>query len=368
MSRFDTLPAGHAHGHPDPLSGAAFSAVELLPNCSVLMLDQRLLPTQEKYEVLSRVEHVAEAISQMMVRGAPAIGVAAAYGMVTAAWCERGDAERFTTEMERAQALLLATRPTAANLAWALRRMRRVWSENASLEYASRVDKLSVEARNIHREDVAACRAIGRIGAERIPDDALVLTHCNAGALATGGYGTALGVIRAAREAKKRVRVLACETRPLFQGARLTAWELEKDGFEVTVITDSMAATMMRSERISCVVVGADRIARNGDVANKIGTYGLACLAKMHDIPFYVAAPTSTVDLETATGETIPIEERSEREVSFVLGTGTRVMPERAHARNPAFDVTPAKLVTAIFTEQGAASGAYEQTLRDVCR
>jgi methylthioribose-1-phosphate isomerase len=198
-----------------------------------------------------------------------------------------------------------------------------------------------------------------------------VLTHCNAGALATGGYGTALGVLRAAREAKKRVRVVACETRPLLQGARLTAWELEKDGFDVTVITDSMAATMMRSERFACVVVGADRIARNGDVANKIGTYGLACLAKAHDIPFYVAAPMSTVDLETASGEAIPIEERSEREMSFLLGTGTRIVPERTHSRNPAFDVTPARLVTAIFTERGAASpenpgGGYEQALREM--
>jgi methylthioribose-1-phosphate isomerase len=364
--RFDTLPAGLAHGHPDPLSGARYSAVELLPNCSVLLLDQRLLPVQEKYEVLARPEHVADAITKMMVRGAPAIGITAAYGMVNAAWCERGDQSRFIEEMDRAEKLLLATRPTAVNLAWALRRMRRIWMHSAPKSHASRVDDMARAARDIHKEDVAACKAMGVIGAAHVPDDACIITHCNAGALATGGYGTALGVIRAAREAGKVVRVLAGETRPWLQGARLTAWELAKDGIDVTVITDSMVAHFMKKEKIACVVVGADRIARNGDVANKIGTYGLACLAKAHGIPFYVAAPTSTLDMDTENGEGIVIEQRSEREMTHVAGTDVRVIPELVHARNPAFDVTPHELVTAIFTEVGEAPGLkpFEPALR----
>jgi methylthioribose-1-phosphate isomerase len=223
------------------------------------------------------------------------------------------------------------------------------------------VASLAAEARAIHREDVAACRAMGRIGAERVPDGAVVLTHCNAGALATGGYGSALGVVRAARDQGKQVRVVACETRPVLQGARLTAWELARDGFDVTLVTDSMVAQLMRRGGVGLVVVGADRIARSGDVANKIGTYGVACLAQVHDVPFYVAAPWSTVDLACPDGEAIPIERRSDQEVlSF---GGAPVAPDGVHADNPAFDVTPARLVRAIFTERGEASPPGEGAL-----
>jgi methylthioribose-1-phosphate isomerase len=311
--------------------------VELLPGDSeVVMLDQRALPAAERYERLRTVEEVAQAIERLVVRGAPAIGIAAAYGMVLAA-----------TEglpAEAAAARLRRTRPTAVNLAWAVERMLRVGrpSDRAAL---------AAEARAIHREDVAACRAMGRFGAGRVPDGATILTHCNAGALATGGYGTALGVVRAAREAGKRVRVVACETRPVLQGARLTAWELARDGFDVTLVTDSMVAQLMRRREVDLVVVGADRIARSGDVANKIGTYGVACLAHVHDVPFYVAAPWSTVDLSCPDGGSIPIERRSEREV-LCFGD-VAVAPEGVRAENPAFDVTPARLVRAIFTERG---------------
>jgi methylthioribose-1-phosphate isomerase len=220
---------------------------------------------------------------------------------------------------------------------------------------------LAAEARAIHRQDVEACRTMGRIGAERVPDGATILTHCNAGALATGGYGTALGVVRAAREAGKRVRVVACETRPVLQGARLTAWELAADGFDVTLVTDSMVAQLMRRGGVALVVVGADRIARSGDVANKIGTYGVACLAKVHDVPFYVAAPWSTVDLSCPDGDAIPIEQRSEREVLTLAGA--RIAPDGVRADNPAFDVTPARLVRAIFTERGEVSPPGRQAL-----
>jgi methylthioribose-1-phosphate isomerase len=298
------------------------------------MLDQRALPAAERYERLRTVEEVAQAIERLVVRGAPAIGIAAAYGMVLAA------AEGLPAEA--AAARLRRTRPTAVNLAWAVERMLR-----AGLDLAA----LAAEARAIHREDVDACRTMGRVGAARVPDGATVLTHCNAGALATGGYGTALGVVRAAREAGKRVRVVACETRPVLQGARLTAWELARDGFEVTLVTDSMVAQLMRRREVDLVVVGADRIARSGDVANKIGTYGVACLAHVHDVPFYVAAPWSTVDLSCPDGGSIPIERRSEREV-LCFGD-VAVAPVGVRADNPAFDVTPARLVRAIFTERG---------------
>jgi methylthioribose-1-phosphate isomerase len=329
--------------HPAPLSEASYSAVELLPgDREVVMLDQRKLPTQEEYVRLGSAEQVAIAIESMVVRGAPAIGIAAAYGVVLAAGDEAGIAR------------LGRTRPTAVNLAWALERMGRVARGAASLPEGARVELLAAEARAIHREDVAACRAIGRIGAARVPDGATILTHCNAGALATGGYGTALGVIRAAREAGKHVRVIACETRPVLQGARLTAWELLKDGFDVTVIVDSMTAQVMRDRQVSLAVVGADRIARSGDVANKIGTYGVACLAKAHDVPFYVAAPFSTVDLACPDGPSIPIERRGEREVVCV--GDARIAAPGARTDNLAFDVTPASLVGAIFTERGEAS------------
>ncbi len=331
--------------HPDPISGASYSAVELSPgDREVVLLDQRELPGREEYLRLDDVEQVAVAIERLAVRGAPAIGIAAAYGVVLAA----ARKQDLRVAIER----LRRTRPTAVNLAWALERMDRVPHDLAAL---------AAEARAIHREDVAACRAMGRIGAAHVADDATILTHCNAGALATGGYGTALGVVRAARDMGKRVRVVACETRPVLQGARLTAWELARDGFDVTLITDSMVAQLLRRRGADLVVVGADRIARNGDVANKIGTYGVACLAALHEVPFYVAAPWSTVDLECPEGDAIPIERRSSAEV-FGFGA-VRTAPEGIAADNPAFDVTPARLVRAIFTERGEASPPGERAL-----
>ncbi|HEX3769615.1 MAG TPA: S-methyl-5-thioribose-1-phosphate isomerase [Polyangiaceae bacterium] len=349
--------------HPAPISGAAYSAMELMPgDREVLVLDQRLLPREERYTRMRKVEEVAVAIETLAVRGAPAIGIAAAYGLVLAAAEAPVVPAHFRAAMSAAAVRLHRTRPTAVNLAWALGRMGHVVIEVTGLTPEERLSRLAAEARRIHREDVEACRAMGRIGARHVPDDAVVLTHCNAGALATGGVGTALGVIRAAREGGKRVKVIACETRPVLQGARLTAWELARDGFDVTVITDSMVAQRMRRGGIHMVVVGADRIARSGDVANKIGTYGVACLAKAHDIPFYVAAPWSTVDLACPTGDAIPIEERSEREMR--LFGESLVAPEEAHVENPAFDVTPARLVKAIFTERGEVAPPSEASLR----
>jgi methylthioribose-1-phosphate isomerase len=327
----------------------------------IVVLDQRALPQVERYERLSSVEALAEAIEQLAIRGAPAIGIAAGYGIVLAAAQERGGGESFSRSLLLAQARLRRTRPTAVNLAWALERMGRVAREVAELAPTERVTRLAAEARAIHREDVEACRAIGRIGALHVPDGAVILTYCNAGALATGGYGTALGVVRAARDAGKRVRVVACETRPVLQGARLTAWELVKDGFEVMLVVDSMVAQLMRRGEVDVVVVGADRIARSGDVANKIGTYGVACLAHAHGVPFYVAAPWSTVDLTCGDGDAIPIERRSEREV--LTFAGQPVAPEGVRADNPAFDVTPARLILAIFTERGEVSPPCESAL-----
>jgi len=351
-----TLRTGQAHPHPEPIAGEHYSAVELMPGYRVVVLDQRKLPQIERYEFLARVDEVAEAIRGMLVRGAPAIGVCAAYGMVTAAVAARGDAASFLEAMKSADAVLRSTRPTAVNLMWALDRMKRVTEEAANLAHAPRTERIAEEARALHKAEVAACRALGALGAPFVPDTATILTHCNAGALATGGYGTAIGVIRAAREAGKKVRVLACETRPYLQGARLTAWELAKEQIPVEVITDSMAAHFMAKKEIDLVVVGADRVAKNGDVANKIGTYGLACIAAAHEVPFYVAAPWSTVDLGAADGSQIPIEQRNERELShFALpdGSSVQLVPDGVRVRNPSFDVTPATLITAIVTERG---------------
>ncbi len=317
-------------------------------NDTVRILDQRRLPAVEEWLALDSAEKVSGAIRSLAVRGAPAIGVAAGYAIALEA--RRGASPGRLREVAE---LLVRSRPTAVNLAWAVRRMSR--------RLGLGPDAILAEAQAIRDEDEAGCRRIGALGAPLLPPRARVLTHCNAGALATAGYGTALGVVRAAYEAGNALAVLADETRPFLQGARLTAWELQRDGIPVTLITDGMAGWLMARGEISCVVVGADRIARNGDVANKIGTYGLAVLASHHGIPFYVAAPWSTVDLDTATGAQIPIEERDADEV--VPLAGQRIAPAGVPARYPAFDVTPEHLVTAIVTERGVARPPLARSL-----
>jgi len=332
---------------------------------SVVMIDQRKLPASEIYVTCRTANDVAKAIKTMVIRGAPAIGVSAAMGIALGMSRSRNTGTKaFTTEFQKTCDLMASTRPTAVNLFWAIERMKRCFAEVAQDGHS--VDeikaRLVAESTAIHDEDVASCRAIGAHGATLVPQDAVILTHCNAGALATAGYGTALGVIRGAVAEGKKVAVLADETRPFLQGARLTAWELVRDGIDTTVITDNMAGTIMRNSRIDLVVVGADRIAANGDVANKVGTYSVAVLAKEHGIPFYVAAPISTVDLATPDGSGIPIEERPAREVTHV--GSSQLTPAGAGIRNPAFDVTPAKYVTAIVTERGIARAPYIDSLR----
>ncbi len=331
---------------------------------SVVMIDQRKLPASEIYVTCKTANEVAKAIKTMVIRGAPAIGVAAAMGIALGMSKSKATGtKQFVTEFQKCCDMMAATRPTAVNLFWAIERMKRTFAEAA--QGGCSVDELKqrliAEAQRIHDEDVESCRTMGAHGATLVPDTARILTHCNAGALATAGYGTALGVVRAAAEQGKKIAVMADETRPFLQGARLTAWELVKDGIDTTVITDNMSASMMRLGHVDLVVVGADRIAANGDVANKVGTYGVAVLAKEHGIPFYVAAPISTVDLGTADGGGIPIEERNEREVTHV--GASRLTPEGARIRNPAFDVTPAKYVTAIITERGIARPPYSESL-----
>jgi methylthioribose-1-phosphate isomerase len=330
----------------------------------VRFLDQTRLPLEETYVLAGTYEDVAEIIVTMVVRGAPAIGVSAAYGVALGALRSQArTSEDFAPEFEKVCARLAGTRPTAVNLFWAIDRMKRLFarlhSAGAPLELIR--EKLLAEAHAMYEEDIAACRAMGAHGGALLPPEGGVLTHCNAGALATCGYGTALGVIRAAVEQGKRIHVYADETRPFLQGARLTAWELMADGIPTTVICDNMAASLMRAGKIKAVVVGADRIAANGDVANKIGTYNVAILAREHGIPFYVAAPWSTIDMATATGEAIPIEERPAREVTH--HAGTQLTPHGVGICNPAFDVTPAKYVTAIVTERGLLRAPYNESL-----
>ncbi|MFN8060571.1 MAG: S-methyl-5-thioribose-1-phosphate isomerase [Vicinamibacterales bacterium] len=331
---------------------------------TVVMVDQRKLPTQELYVRCRSAREVAKAITTMVIRGAPAIGVAAAMGL--ALGVKRSGAKgtkQLATEFTKLCEMMAATRPTAVNLFWAIDRMKRRFSalvgDGASADEIRTA--LEREAHAIHDEDVASCRAMGAHGAALVPEQASILTHCNAGALATAGYGTALGVIRAAAEQRKVRGVFADETRPFLQGARLTAWELVKDGIDTTVITDNMAGALMAKGLIDFIVVGADRIAANGDVANKIGTYTVAVLAREHGIPFYVAAPLSTIDLRTPDGTTIPIEERNSREVTHV--GAARLTPEGAHVRNPAFDVTPARFVAGIITEHGVCRPPYAESL-----
>jgi methylthioribose-1-phosphate isomerase len=331
-------------------------------NDEVVLIDQLRLPAEEVYQRYDTVAGVAEAIRSMVVRGAPAIGVTAALGVALAAVrSSKSTTREIMDEVEAAAEALGRTRPTAVNLFWAIERMRGVARQHAGLSTADFRRRLLAEAIAVRDEDLASCKAIGRFGGELVPDGARVLTHCNAGGLATAGYGTALGVIRGAIERGKKVAVLADETRPFLQGARLTAWELHKDEIPVTLISDNMAGHLMARGEIDLCVVGADRIARNGDVANKIGTYSVAVLAREHGLPFYVAAPLSTIDLHTASGAQIPIEERTSEEVVTIAGR--RIAPPGVAARHPAFDVTPARLVTAIVTEKGVARAPYEQAL-----
>jgi methylthioribose-1-phosphate isomerase len=339
-------------------------------NRVLYLIDQLRLPGEEVWVRCRSAQEVHQAIRKMIVRGAPAIGCAAAYGVALAARRLAGERPRLTPpqfreRLDAAIDLLRTARPTAVNLFWALAQMRNAASmaldgmgPDALDDIA---DVLEQRAAAIHADDIAMCRRIGMNGAPLIPDGATVLTHCNAGALATGGYGTALGVLRAARESGKRIRVIADETRPFLQGARLTAWELAREGFEVTVIPDVAAAALLARGEIQCCVVGADRIAANGDVANKIGTYGVALAARAHHVPFYVAAPTSTLDLATASGHDIPIEERAGSEV-LAIGR-VQIAPSGVTARYPAFDVTPADLITAIVTDVGVARAPYGQAL-----
>ena len=327
----------------------------------LILLDQTLLPRQEVYLELDEYREVARAIKEMRVRGAPAIGVAAAYGVALGARAiDSQDMVDFKARLGPVCDEIAASRPTAVNLRWAVDRMKRVFDEQSSPEAAK--DALIAEAITIHREDEAINRRIGAHGAALIQGGGMVMTHCNAGALATAGYGTALGVIRSAIESGTPVRVLATETRPFLQGARLTAWELSQDEIDVTLITDSMAGHFLKSGDVDCVVVGADRIAANGDVANKIGTYSIAVLAKENSVPFYVAAPISTFDLSLTTGDDIPIEERDPREVLEYAGVG--VAPEGVKAAHPAFDVTPSRYVSAIITENGIARAPYGEALK----
>jgi methylthioribose-1-phosphate isomerase len=329
-------------------------------DAGVVMIDQTRLPREEVYVTCKTYSEVAEAIRSMVIRGAPAIGVAAAMGVALGA-AQATDVEldaRFPVICET----LAKTRPTAVNLFWAIDRMKRLYESLRGRPAAEIRERLVAEAQQIRLEDIAVNEAIGRHGAPLVPDGKTVLTHCNAGALATAGYGTALGVVRAAVANGKKIDVFADETRPFLQGARLTVWELQQDGIPATLITDNMAGHFLRSGRIGCVVVGADRIAANGDVANKIGTYSVAVLARENNVPFYVAAPVSTLDLTLASGDAIPIEERPPEEVTRVFGVP--VAPDGVAVQNPAFDVTPSRYVTAIVTERGVARPPYEKSLR----
>jgi methylthioribose-1-phosphate isomerase len=328
---------------------------------AVVLIDQRLLPDEEVYLRCRDHHEVARAIKEMAIRGAPAIGVAAAYGLALGVMLCTAKGAALRGEWDGMCAEMAATRPTAVNLFWAIARMRERFSALGADASSTLGDGLLREAEAIDREDVSSCQRIGDLGADLMPAEARILTHCNAGALATAGYGTALGVIRSAARMGKVKSVLADETRPYLQGARLTAWELMRDGIPTTVITDNMAGFLMSRGEVNAVVVGADRIAANGDVANKIGTYSVAVLAKENDIPFYVAAPVSTFDLKTATGHGIPIEERAPEEVTH--HGGRRLTPLGVGVRNPAFDITPARYVTAIICERGVARPPYRDSL-----
>jgi methylthioribose-1-phosphate isomerase len=338
--------------------------LEWTPN-GVVFIDQTKLPTEEVYVTCTTHQQVADVIRNMVVRGAPAIGVAAAMGIALGVKNSKAEnAADLKKDFDQICEAIRQTRPTAVNLFWAIRRMKEKFESLSSRSIAQIQQGLIEESQRMHAEDIAANQAMGRHGATLMPSSGGVLTHCNAGALATAGYGTALGVIRAAVEAGKKIHVYADETRPFLQGSRLTAWELMKDGIPTTVISDNMAGVMMQQGKIGAIVVGADRIAANGDVANKVGTYTVAILAKEHGIPFYVAAPISTVDLETPDGSKIPIEQRNKKEVTHIAGK--QMVPNGVEIENPAFDVTPAKYVTAIITEHGIARAPYKESLGEL--
>jgi methylthioribose-1-phosphate isomerase len=329
----------------------------------VRFIDQTKLPTEETYVNCRTCDQVADVIRNMVVRGAPAIGVAAAMGIALAVKNSKAETVGdFKRDFDQACEMIGKTRPTAVNLFWAIRRMQDKFESIRIRPLPQIKQALIDEAQRMHAEDIAANQAMGRFGATLMPSTGGVLTHCNAGALATCGYGTALGVIRAAVEEGKKIHVYADETRPFLQGSRLTAWELMKDGIPTTVISDNMAGAMMKQGKIGAIVVGADRIAANGDVANKIGTYTVAVLAKEHKIPFYVAAPFSTIDLDTPDGSKIPIEQRNAKEVTHIAGR--QMVPDGVQVENPAFDVTPAEYVTAIVTERGIARAPYGDALK----
>ncbi len=325
---------------------------------AAVMIDQTRLPLEETFVTCRTYQEMATAIRDMIIRGAPAIGVAAAMGVALGVLQD--------APFDAVCETLAKTRPTAVNLFWAIDRMKRLYASLAGQSREEICRRMVDEAKRVREEDIAICRAIGQNGATLVPDGKTVLTHCNAGALATAGYGTALGVIRAAVEAGKRIDVFADETRPFLQGARLTVWELQQDSISTTLITDNMAGHFLKSGRIGCVVVGADRIAANGDVANKVGTYSVAVLAKENGVPFYVAAPISTLDLTLASGDAIPIEQRAASEVTHVFGT--QVAPSGTQVQNPAFDITPARYVSAIITEKGVARAPYEASLSDLIK
>ena len=329
----------------------------------VRFIDQTKLPTEETYVTCTTYQQVADVIRNMVVRGAPAIGVAAAMGIALGVQKSRAETVAdLKKDLDHICKVIGETRPTAVNLFWAIGRMQDKFESLRIRPVAQIKQALIEESQRMHAEDIAANQAMGRHGATLMPSNGGVLTHCNAGALATAGYGTALGVIRAAVEQGKKIHVYADETRPFLQGSRLTAWELMKDGIPTTVISDNMAGALMKQGRIGAIVVGADRIAANGDVANKIGTYTVAVLAKEHGIPFYVAAPISTVDLATADGSGIPIEQRDSKEVTHIAGQ--QMVPDGVEVENPAFDVTPARYITAIITERGIAQAPFQESLR----
>jgi methylthioribose-1-phosphate isomerase len=329
-------------------------------NDRVIMLDQRLLPHKEVYRVCRNYQEVAQAIRGMVIRGAPAIGVAAAMGVALGAL--KSAEKNFDREFERILLALSKTRPTAVNLFWALERMRKIYTANRNQGVETVKRLLRDEAQKIYREDIAANKQLGKFGANLLRDARHVMTHCNAGALATAGYGTALGVIRALKESGKQFDVWVNETRPFLQGARLTTWELKKEKIPATLVTDNMAGYLMQKGKVDAVIVGCDRVAANGDVANKIGTYGIAVLAKRHGIPFYVAGPTSSIDLNCPSGKEIPIEQRDPKEVSHIFGRA--LAPKGTKVFNPAFDVTSHELISAIITEKGVINPPYPRNIR----